>query len=173
MTSAARNAAFRVALVIVTSIAGFFLLEHAARRLEADATAWVLHAAGAGNLFVLGPSIQVFPAGQEPFRAVVTPSCSSLTSLLAIACLAGLVPRHYGRRRYVAALAAMATIAAGNLLRITSSIAVGLAAGPSSLVLFHDWVGSVLTFAYTLGGYILMLYLLLPRSDARRVAHGV
>jgi hypothetical protein len=29
--------------------------------------------------------------------------------------------------------------------------------------MFHDWVGAVFTFGYTLFGFILMLYLVLPR----------
>jgi exosortase/archaeosortase family protein len=168
VTTPGRHAAIRVLAVVVASIGGFLLLEQPVRRLEASAAGWLLQTAGADNLFVFGPSVQVFPAGYEPFRAVVAPSCSSLTSLLALVCLASLAPKRPRLRRYGALLAALATVAVGNLLRITGSIAVGLVAGPSSLILFHDWVGSIFTFVYTLGGYVLMLYLLLPpRSRVR------
>lgn len=171
MTRHARLAALHVVVVVATVVGGFVLLQHPVRVFEADAATTVLRAFGAGNLFVLDNSIQVFPSGHEPFRAVITPSCSALTSVLALLCLATLTPRRFGRRRYPAALAAALTIAVGNLVRITASIAVGLLAGPSSLVLFHDWVGTMLTFAYTLGGYVLMLYLLLP-ADRRRRSHA-
>ena len=57
-------------------------------------------------------------------------------------------------------------VAIGNVLRITASVGMGLVAGRASLVLFHDWVGSLFAFAYILGGYILMISLLLPRPAA-------
>ena len=50
----------------------------------------------------------------------------------------------------------------GNVLRIAGSIGIGLLYGSRSLVLFHDWIGSLFAFGYTLGGFLLMVYLLLP-----------
>jgi hypothetical protein len=67
----------------------------------------------------------------------------------------------------VATGAAVGTVVAGNILRISASLAVGLVAGRTSLVLFHDWVGSMFGFGYTLGGYVLLLYLLLPSDPDR------
>jgi LPXTG-motif cell wall-anchored protein len=36
------------------------------------------------------------------------------------------------------------------------------------LVLFHDWVGSTFGFAYTVGGFVLVLAILLRRRKRRR-----
>ena len=46
------------------------------------------------------------------------------------------------------------------------SLWVGLEAGPASLVLFHDWVGTLFALTYTLVGFFLMLYLILPSATA-------
>jgi exosortase/archaeosortase family protein len=149
-------------VVVLVSVAGFALLHNPVRRVEAEAAVAVLRLTGSDRAFVApGSSIQVLPAHQRPFRAVVTPTCSSLSSLLTLGCLASLTPRRR-RLRVVATLAALATVLVGNIVRISASVGVGLLFGRSSLILFHDWVGSVFAFGYTLGGYILLLYLLLP-----------
>jgi exosortase/archaeosortase family protein len=59
---------------------------------------------------------------------------------------------------------ALLAVAAGNIIRIALSVVVGVHSGISSLVLFHDWVGGVMTFVYTLGGYVLFLMVLLPNT---------
>ena len=76
------------------------------------------------------------------------------------------MPRGRTGRRIGALACALGCVLAGNVLRIAGSIAVGLVHGKASLVLFHDWVGSLFAFGYTLGGYLLMLFLLLPRDPA-------
>lgn len=119
-----------------------------------------------------GASVVVTPSSHQAFRVVVSQSCSSLASVLAIGCLAVLAP-HYGSYRKAAAFAAsMFVIVAGNVLRIAGSLGVGLVAGRSSLVLFHDSIGNIFSFAYTLGGYILLLWLLLlwGRPGTRKIA---
>ncbi len=155
----------RVALILVGSTVLFALVQLPMRHFETLASAQVLHAIGAERAHVVLPtSIQVFPANGQAFRAVITPSCSAAASVIAISMLSLLVPKHARRRRPLALLAAVAVIAAGNIVRIAGSIVVGFVAGRASLVLFHDWVGSVFTFVYTLAGFVLMLYLLLPRE---------
>jgi carbamoyl-phosphate synthase large subunit len=163
VTPNGRRALVTVVGAVALVVGGFVLFESAMRRFEASAATALLHLAGAHNAQVFfGNSIQVYPTAHEPFRAVVTPSCSCIASLLALTALWLLSPRRDARR--LAALpVALAVVTAGNILRIAASIAVGLVAGRASLVLFHDWVGTVFTFAYTLGGYVLMLYVLLPR----------
>ena len=64
----------------------------------------------------------------------------------------------------------MAAVAAGNIARISLSVIAGVHSGISSLVLFHDWVGGVMTFVYTLGGYVLMLAILLPNTAKQAAA---
>jgi exosortase/archaeosortase family protein len=164
----ARHALLRVALIVTVSIVGFFVFQHAARSLETHAAAQLVRLVGGSKRsFVLGStSIVVVPFHGQAFRAVVTPSCSSIASVLAIACLSTLAPPAPRRRRVLAVTAAIATVALGNITRIAAAVIVGLFAGRSSLVLFHDWVGGIMTYVYTLGGFIVFLYLLLP--DRRR-----
>ncbi|MBV9410903.1 MAG: archaeosortase/exosortase family protein [Acidimicrobiia bacterium] len=165
-----RNArvALRMLGVIAVAGGGFLVLQHPARHVEAEMSSGLLRVIGARGVSVVGASsseIQVVPDGHAPFRAIVTPSCSSLASALAIGALASLAPvRRRGdrTRRMAATSAAVAIVVAGNVVRIAASLAVGLVAGRTSLILFHDWVGSMFGFSYTLGGYVLLLYLLLP-----------
>ena len=168
MNPRARHALLRVALILTVSIVGFVVFQHAARSLETHTAALLVRAVGGHKRsFVLAStSIVVVPFHGQAFRAVVTPSCSSIASVLAITCLSTLAPPAPRRRRALAVGAAIATVALGNITRIAASVIVGLFAGRSSLVLFHDWVGGIMTYVYTLGGFIVFLYLLLP--DRRR-----
>jgi len=77
------------------------------------------------------------------------------------------------RTKHVALAAAATVIFAGNIVRIAASVAIGAVAGRGSLVLFHDWVGSAFALAYTIGGYVLMLWLLLPADAAPVTGHEV
>jgi len=165
-----RHAALaRVAAVVIGTIAGFAALQLFVRQFETYAATAAVHALGVTRAHVIPPtSIQVFPHDAAPFRAVITPSCSSVASIVALACLAMLAPRHLGMRRVTSLLLAASVVMAGNVLRIASAIGVGVLAGRSSLVLFHDWVGSAFTFAYTLGGFVLMLFFQLPEVDRAR-----
>ena len=160
-----RGVMARVAAIVVLSSIAFALLERPVRRVEARAAAGVLRVAGATGVWHTEPdAIAVVPANHGPFRAVVTPACSALASILAIASLASVVPAGTRRRRPLAILAATGTIALGNLVRISASLAVGLVAGRGSLVLFHDWAGSAFAFGYVLTGYVLFLFLMLPKE---------
>jgi carbamoyl-phosphate synthase large subunit len=167
---ARRRAAFgRVAAVVVGTVGGFAFLQLFIRRFETYAATVAIHALGISRAHALPPtSIQVFPHDAAPFRAVITPSCSSAASIVALACLAALAPRHAGARRLTALLLAAGVVVAGNIVRIASSVGIGVVAGRGSLVLFHDWVGSAFTFAYTLGGFVLMLFFQLPEVDRAR-----
>ena len=111
-------------------------------------------------------SIQIFPRRGDPVRGEITASCSSLASMLAIGCLGLLTPRVARSRRAFALGVALAAVFLGNVVRITASMALGYVAGRQALVLFHDSIGSMFTFGYTLGGFILMLWLLLPTHPA-------
>ena len=167
MTRRARRSATRVALVLLAATAGFALLQGPTRHLEALATGWTLHlVAGGRPPLALGPVIIVLPPHGEPFSALVTPACSVLASVLALVCLASLAASSRGRSRFreIAALvAAVGTVSAGNVIRMAAVLWVGSVGGRGALVMFHDWVGAVFTFGYTLFGFILMLYLVLPR----------
>jgi exosortase/archaeosortase family protein len=161
--------ALRVALALAVTLAGYLVLAGPARHLEALAAVSILRALGARDVFVSGGAmVGIIPPDGPAFHALVTSTCSSLSSLLALACLGRLMPPRPARSRAIAA--ALGVVAVGNVVRITASVAMGLVAGRASLVLFHDWVGSLFAFGYTLGGYILMVALLLPKQTASTTA---
>jgi carbamoyl-phosphate synthase large subunit len=165
MIDRAGRTILKVAAVVGGAALGFILLQGPWRSFETTSSLWLLHLFTAHSVFAIAPTtVLIVPAHHAAFDVLITPSCSSVASLLAFGCLAPLTPRRPWSRRAFAAGTAATVITAGNVLRIAGSIAVGLLAGRSSLVLFHDWVGSMFTFVYTMGGYILMLTMLLPRS---------
>lgn len=157
-------------------MAGFVLLQQWMRGVETATTVDVLHALGVGGVSRgYQASIIVDTRAQGAFAAILTPACSSLASLLALGGLAVLRPTKARGRLALAVGSAMALVFVGNIARIAASVGVGLLTGPSALVLFHDWVGSLFAFAYTLGGFVLMLWVLLPRDGVafgRSVSSG-
>lgn len=159
----------RVALIVASVVLGFLLLHDRARIFEADAAVAVLRALGADVASLSDHSILVRPEGGELFRVVVTPACSSITAVLSVLALGMLMPSASRPRRVLAVMAALATVILGNLLRIVLSLAAGLVDSRTGLVLFHDSIGSIFTFASILAGYMVMLWVLLPdrRSDER------
>ena len=110
----------------------------------------------------------VSPWHHSPFLVIVTPSCSSISSVCSLVCLASLLKSVKRTRLAGALLVAVATIVVEHVVRIAASLAVGLFAGESSLVLFHDWVGSTFAFLYTLLGFIVLLFMLLPSGRTLR-----
>ena len=163
MTARLAPVAIRLFGVVAVLVGGYFALSDPARSAEARASVWVLQLLGSNRVHLLSDSsILVVDSSRSFFRVVVTPSCSALPAALAILCLGVLTARNRSGRRLRALVAAESVVVLGNLLRISASVAIGLAAGRGSLVLFHDWVGNIFTFAYVLGGYMIMLYLLLP-----------
>jgi len=165
VTAELRRILIRIALLVGATGVGFLLLEERTRQCETAAALDLLHLVRLSGATRNSPtSIAVHSADGQLFAAVLTPSCSSLATLLALAGLLVLRPPGTRRRLAGAAAAALALVFAGNVIRIAASVAVGLAAGSTSQVLFHDWVGSLFGFAYTLGGFLVMLFFLLPRD---------
>jgi carbamoyl-phosphate synthase large subunit len=120
-----------------------------------------------GVLAVQGAELLLGPRSGL-FWVDITPSCSSLGPALAIALIATMISvGNPASDRVLAAAAGVVAIIAGNLARIGSSVIVGLLAGRVSLVLFHDWLGSIFGFAYTVGGFVLTLSILLRRRRRR------
>lgn len=156
----------KVLIVSLTAVLAFALFQEGMRAFETRAALALLSAVGVQNVRgVDATSVLVVSGDQPAFLVLITASCSSLASLVAMGCLGPLAPRGSPGRRSVAVLSAACVIAIGNVVRIAASIAVGLVAGRASLILFHDWVGSMFTFIYTMSGYILMLTLLLPKDE--------
>lgn len=173
MNSTAMPVLIRVGLVVAFSVTGFLVLQRPVRTIESRAATGLVRMSGTDRVFLVSDTaVLVVPAERSPFRAIVTPSCSAISSVLAIACLAAVsATRRSSSRRAMALGLALAAIAIGNVVRIAASLGVGLLAGRGALVLFHDWVGSTFAFAYTLGGYVLMLFILLPGRNAAERAH--
>lgn len=165
MTVELRRILVRIVLLVGATGLGFVLLEQRTRQCETATALDLLHLLRLDGATRNSPtSIAVHSGNGQLFAAVLTPSCSSLATLLALAGLLVLRPPGTRRRLAGAVTAALALVFAGNIIRIAASVAVGLAAGSKSQVLFHDWVGSLFGFAYTLGGFLLMLFFLLPRD---------
>lgn len=151
---------------VVLAYAGFALLNQPLRDLESSLVLSLL--GGGARVSVVGDHVfQVLPAGHDAFRATLTPYCSALVPMLALTAIALCVLRGRLRQRVVALAAAAVFVLVGNVLRIAGSLWVGLEAGPSGLVLFHDWVGTLFAMTYTLTGFFLMLYLILPKASLR------
>ena len=165
MTVELRRILARIVLLVGATGVGFLLLEQWTRQCETAAALDLLHLVRLSGATRNSPtSIAVHARDGQLFAADLTPSCSSLASLLALAGLMVLRPPGPRRRLAAAVAAALVLVFGGPVVRIAASVAVGLVAGSSSQVLFHDWVGSLFGFAYTLGGFLLMLYFLLPRD---------
>lgn len=162
--------AFRIAALVALLGALFVVGQTPFRHWEALAVAEAARAFGFhGVLGVHDSQILLSGAGQV-FWVDITPSCSSLGPALALALIATVMSAGSpASDRVLAGLAGVASIVVGNLVRIGSSVVVGLLAGRVSLVLFHDWVGSTFGFAYTIGGFVLVLAILLRRRRRRRI----
>jgi carbamoyl-phosphate synthase large subunit len=157
----------RIALVVVLTAWLYTTFELPMRRFEASTAAAILRVFDARDSQVqLGTSVAVFPVHHSAFRASVTPSCSALPSVLALSAVVALLPVKPWFRRGWALAVALAVIVVGNICRVVAVMGLGLVAGSGALVLFHDWVGSTFTFAYTFGGFLVFLYLMLPRVPA-------
>lgn len=158
----------------LTALAGLLFVAGQAvfRDWEALAVGEAMRAFGFHTVFAIeGSQILLTPPGDGAFWVDITPSCSSLGPALALTLIA--IIMSVGNPlsdRLLAGVIGIAAIVVGNLLRIGSSVLVGLLAGRVSLVLFHDWVGSTFGFAYTIGGFVLILSILLRRRRRRQEA---
>ncbi|MCZ2827825.1 exosortase/archaeosortase family protein [Modestobacter sp. VKM Ac-2986] len=136
--------------------------------LQVQEASWVvglLHLFGVDSVSgVLPTRILIFRADGELLNAVVTASCSSILSVVGLTALTASVLR--SRRWHAVAGLAVAIVAVlvANHVRLLLSTVIGLQWGGGSLVLFHDWVGTLWNLAATLGGFLLMVYVTLPPS---------
>jgi len=155
-----------IALLVVLGIV-YVVFKDPFRAWETRTSAELLTLCGAGHriLYVRPYYIYVYPQHGEIFRALVTLSCSSLASALSITCMGFVAPRSRPLRRVMATSIAVGLVIFGNIVRIALSIGVGIFFGRGSLILFHDWAGSTFTFIYTLGGFMIMLILLMDTTS--------
>ena len=152
-------------LGLIVAYAGFYLLVDPVRALEIRAVVGVVNTPRV--TVVNGDTFQVLARHGLPFRAQVTPYCSSLIALLALSVICLFVLRGPLLRRVGALGLSVVVILLGNVLRIAASLWMGDHFGVHWLVLFHDWVGTIFALAYTMGGFFLMLSLLLPSANAQ------
>lgn len=149
---------------VAVAIVGFRWCNVPMRDGEMDAVTRLIGLVSSSVSVTAHHTFQVLPSAQQPFRAHVTPYCSSLVSILALGGIGFFVLRGPLWRRALAFVAAATFILACNVVRIAASLAVGLHYGDRSLVLFHDWVGTLFGLAYTMGGFFFMLWMLLPSA---------
>ncbi len=153
-------------LALAVALGGFRLLNAPVRRLESELVMGLLSPFGGRASVVNETFFQLLPPDQEAFRAQLTPYCSAVIPVLALACIGFFILSGPWPRRLFAVGVAAALVLACNVLRITMSLWAGYELGGGALVLFHDWIGTFFALAYTLVGFFLMLYLLLPTATA-------
>lgn len=155
-----------LAMSLAMAVGGFRLLSDPARRLEAALVMALMRPVGSRVSVVSETYFQLLPPDQQAFRAQLTPYCSSLIPVLALATIGLFILHGTWRRRLLSVAAGSALVLACNVLRISGSLWMGYEFGGGALVLFHDWIGTFFALGYTLAGFFLMLYLLLPSSTA-------
>lgn len=154
-------------LGVALAFGGFYAFTDLVRDLETMAVLALVGPMGERASAVNGHVFQVLPPAQEAFRAELSPYCSSLIACLALVAIALFVLHGSWRRRLFAVSMAVIVVICCNVLRISGSLWMGYEFGGRALVLFHDWAGTLFALAYTMGGFFLMLFLLLPRADAQ------
>ena len=153
-------------LAVAVCVVGYGALAQWAQEHEARWVAAALRAVGVDQVSgVLPGHILVFRDDGELLNAAVTASCSSLLSVLGLTALTLTVLRSRRLHALVGLAAAILGVVVLNDLRLAGSTMAGLWWGRGALVLFHDWVGTVWTFASTLVGFLLMVCLTLPAAE--------
>ena len=166
MTARRLSIATALGLSLLIAFGGFALFTGPLRELE-ELLVVSLLGEGAPVAVVNDHVFQVLAPDEDAFRASLTPYCSALIPILALAAISLCVLRGSPVRRFFAFVVAAALVLLGNVLRITGSLWIGMETGPGGLVLFHDWVGTLFALTYTLVGFFLMLYLILPSATAK------
>ena len=161
-----RSVLLEILILVVVYLTLFELLIDPMRRFETDAIAWFFSLVGSHSVTVANnDSILIASGGHRPMLAYISPSCSSLMGLLALATLAAAVMRRRRSTTLIAYLAAASVLFALNLGRMIASAAAGVWFGSGAMLLFHDWVGTVWNFVATLFGFLLLQFLTSPPSE--------
>jgi hypothetical protein len=150
------RALWALILCVSVTVVGFVVLSGPVRTAEIALVLRLLHFDASQLSAVPGHAIQALPQTGLAFRVEVTPYCSSLIAVLALGGIAGFILHGPLARRML--------VVACNVVRIAASIWVGLRWGSGDLVMFHNWVGTLFALAYTLIGFLFMLYLMLPKE---------
>jgi exosortase/archaeosortase family protein len=151
---------------VAVCVGGYVLFIDPVRRFEVSLTSRIIELLGVDRISgALGDSFVVFGPGMEPVVAEMTGSCSILSSVLALAALA-VVALRKRTQALTGFLAAAVFVLAANQVRLLGSLLAGRYFAVDALVFFHDWIGAVLNFAYTLIGLLIMIGLTM--YDAQR-----
>ena len=142
---------------VLLCIIGFHLLIDTSRHLEVGLSGAILNLLGEHDVStLLGDSYLVLRHDGPPIVAHLTPSCSALSSVLALTALALVGMRQRGQS-VVGLFLAITWVVLANQVRLVLSLLAGATFGVRSLVLFHDWVGAVLNFCFILIGLLIMV----------------
>jgi exosortase/archaeosortase family protein len=162
-----RRAVIGCSLLAAVAVAfgGFFGLSNPLRDVEQALVLWVLRAGPRVRMYG-DHYFQVLPPHHGAFRAQLTPFCSSLVPVLALAAIGVFILSGPPLRRIFAFMCAATVVMLCNVVRVAASVWVGIEVGARGLVLFHDWIGTLFGIAYTMLGFFLMLFLLLPKATA-------
>ncbi|MGA5702516.1 hypothetical protein [Peterkaempfera bronchialis] len=106
--------------------------------------------------------------GYQPYFIRITPSCSALTVGAAAAGVSLFILGGTGRQRIGGAVLAVLLLSLGNLARLVAVVWVGHGAGIPAMVTFHDWGGTVFSYALLLAAVLLLIAVRLPRAGNRR-----
>ena len=151
---------------VAACVGGYVLFIDPVRHFEVNLTSKIIELMGIDRISgALGDSFVVFGPGMEPVVAEMTGSCSIWSSVLALAALAAVALRQRSQA-FVGFLAAAAFVLFANQIRLLGSLLAGRYFAVDALVFFHDWIGAVLNFAYTLIGLLIMIGLTM--YDAKR-----
>jgi exosortase/archaeosortase family protein len=153
-------------LAVAICVVGYHYLARWVQEHEAGWVVAALRLVGVDQVSDALPAhILVFREDGEILNAAVTASCSSLLSVLGLTALTLTVLRSRRLHALLGLAAAIVGVVVLNDLRLAGSTVAGLWWGRGALVLFHDWVGTVWTFASTLLGFLLMVCLTLPAAE--------
>jgi exosortase/archaeosortase family protein len=159
----------RIAGLFVSVILGMFWLADPFRYFEAGLVVAFCRMLGVDRVLPGGPeSFVVQSAHGSPFVAVVSESCSAIAPILVFG---GLTVFVLGSVPWLTRLRAFAIASAlvffGNFTRIALSALVGAWQGKAGLILFHDLVGTVFSFALLFTGLVVLVRQMLPNGKSR------
>lgn len=161
-----RAIARELAVAALICFAGYYFVSDWLRVTEAHWVVGVLQLCGVQRVSGLLPGhVLIFPAAGAPLNALVTPACSSILSVVGLTALTVAVLRSRRLHAFAALFVAVVLVLVLNDLRLVGSTLAGLWWGQNALVLFHDWAGTLWSFASTLAGFLLMVCVALPSAE--------
>ncbi|MCU1360760.1 MAG: hypothetical protein JWN99_2049 [Ilumatobacteraceae bacterium] len=160
--------AARLAAVVATVWIGFTLLIGAWRAAEAWVVVAGLGAFGVHSASRVGHQIVVTRADDSMFLANIGPLCASLGIVLLFGAIAVFAVSGDRRQRVRAFVRGAGIVVVCNLIRISSTVLMGLWKGPAALESFHDGLATGFAVVFVLTGCALFAFSLPPVSRSGR-----